>query len=159
MLWSMSATGLTVTCTLDPHGPATAIVFDDDQVRAVLGEARVGPVVVTIRDRRARLRLARMGGLSLIGISKAARAELGVEIGDEVTALIERDAEELTVEPPAELAEALDRDPAAAVAFTALSFTRRREMAESVGGAKRPEARARRLEAALAALTGTVARG
>ncbi len=44
-----------------------------------------------IGDREARLRLGVMGGKNLIGLSKAARAELGVEIGDTVQASIDRE--------------------------------------------------------------------
>lgn len=42
--------------------------------------------------------------------------------------------------------------PALGAAWDALSFTRRRELAEGITGAKRPETRARRVAAALEAL-------
>lgn len=130
---------------LEPHGPATALVLSDDQVDE-LGGGRRAAVVVTIGDRAARLRLARMGGVNMIGLSKATRTELGVEIGDAVVANVELDTAERTVEVPGDLADALDAAGLRA-AFDALSFTRRREGAESVTGAKRPETRRRRIAA------------
>ena len=103
---------------LQPTGPAGAIVLDDDQV-AALSTAKAFPVVVTIGDRTARLRLARMGGKNLIGFSKAVRAELGVELGDEFDAVIAADTAERTVEIPDALAAALASDPAAKSAYDA----------------------------------------
>lgn len=136
---------------LEPMGPAGAIVLDDEQV-AALSDAKAFPVVVTIGDRTARLRLARMGGKNLIGFSKAARAELGVELGDEFDVIIAPDAEERTVDVPDVLAAALDADPVARAAFDGLSYTRRKEIARSIAEAKQDATRQRRLEKALADL-------
>ncbi len=63
--------------------PTTAIELGDDQV-ATLGGGKRAAVLVTTDERSVRLRLAVMGGQNLIGISKANRATLGVEIGDEI---------------------------------------------------------------------------
>jgi uncharacterized protein YdeI (YjbR/CyaY-like superfamily) len=43
-------------------------------------------------------------------------------------------------------------DAGLAVAFEGLSFTRRREIAQGVSGAKKPETRQRRIEAAITEL-------
>ena len=118
---------LTITTTLEPFGPATAIILTDDQV-AALGAGKRAPVRVTIDGHSARLRLAVMGGQNCVGISKANRAELGVDIGDTVTALIEVDDTPREVEVPAALAEALAADPVAAQAFEKLAFTHRKGM-------------------------------
>lgn len=136
---------------LEPMGPAGAIVLDDEQVVA-LSDAKAFPVVVTIGDRTARLRLARMGGKNLIGFSKAARAVMGVELGDEFDAIIAPDAEERTVDVPDVLAAALEADPVARAAFDGLSYTRRKEIARSIAEAKQDATRQRRLEKALADL-------
>lgn len=119
---------------------------------AELSTAKTPPVVVTIGERSARLRVARMGGAICIGMSKAARAQLGVEIGDEVDAKIALDDAERTVDVPADLAAALDADAQLRAAFEALSYTRRKEIAAGVAGAKRDETRRRRIEAAIADL-------
>ncbi|WP_353114207.1 YdeI/OmpD-associated family protein [Microbacterium sp.] len=142
---------LTLRTALQPFGPAGAIVLTDEQV-ASLTAAKAFPVVVTINGRRARLRLSRMGGKNMIGFSKATRAELQVELGDEFEAEIALDGAERTVEVPAALAEALEADAAAKAAYEALSFTRRKEIARSIADAKQDATRERRLQKALADL-------
>lgn len=137
---------LTLRTRLEPMGPACALILTDEQVDSLRGGKRA-PVQVTIGGRTARLRLAVMGGQNVIGLSKAARAELGVEIGQDVSAEIALDSQPREVEVPAELSDALGADSAAA--FEGLTFTHRREFASWVGEAKRPETRVRRAEQAV----------
>jgi hypothetical protein len=139
---------LQIRTVLAAQGPAAAIELTDEQVDE-LGGGRRAPVVVRIGERTARLRLAVMGGRNLIGLSKAARADLGVEIGDEIDAAIDVDAHDREVELPDDLAVALQSDPALRPAFDALSYSRRKELARSVADAKRPDTRERRVEAAI----------
>lgn len=136
--------------TLEPHGPATAIVLTDAQVQS-LGGGKRAPVTVTIGKATARLRLAVMGGKNLIGLSKAAREELGVDIGDTVTAIVELDAAERTVDVPADAAVALAKAKLRA-AFDALPFTHRKEHTRAIEEAKKPETRVKRIEGMLAKL-------
>ena len=136
---------LHLTTVLEPRGPAGAIVLTDEQVAALGGGAKTFPVVVTIGDRSVALRLARMGGESLIGFSKAARAEAGVEIGDEVTVGIEAQTGPRTVEVPADLATALAADPDVESAFNDLAYTHRKEYVRWVEEAKRDQTRADRV--------------
>lgn len=143
---------LSLRTTLEPFGPACAILLTDEQI-AQLGPVKNPPVVVTIDGKSARLRVARMDGKNCIGLSKAARAELGVEIGDEVSATIEPDTAERTVDVPPELATALAQSPEAKAAFDALSYTRRKEHARSVAEAKKPETRDRRIAKIIESLT------
>ncbi len=143
---------LEITTTLEPRGPAGAIVLDDEQVARLGAGAKTFPVKVTIDGKPARLRLARMGGENLIGFRKEIRAELGVEIGDELHAVIERDDAPREIEIPDELQRALDADPAAKAAFEQLAPSHRKEHARSVADAKRPETRAKRVAAVLDAL-------
>lgn len=139
--------------TLTPRGPAAAILLTDEQV-ASLGAGKAFPVVVTIEGRSARLRLARMGGENMIGFSKAVRADLGVEPGQEVDAVIAVDAAERTVDVPPALTAALDSDPALRAAFDALSFSARKEHARSVAEAKQEATRDRRVAKVVEALRG-----
>ncbi|HEY9306460.1 MAG TPA: YdeI/OmpD-associated family protein [Microbacterium sp.] len=139
---------LQIHAVLAPMGPATAIELTDAQV-AELGGGKRAAVVVGIGERRARVRLGVMDGRNLIGLSKAVRAELGVEIGDEVDATVDLDTADREIEVPADLAQALDAEGARA-AFDALSFSRRKELARGVSEAKRPETRERRVAAVLA---------
>ena len=129
---------------LTGRGSAAAILLSDEQV-AALGAGKAFPVAVTIGDRTARLRLARMGGENMIGFSKAVRSDLGVEIGQEVDAVIRVDSAERTVEVPPALAAALDADPALRSAFDSLSYSTRKEHARSVAEAKQDATRDRRI--------------
>lgn len=139
--------------TLTGRGPAAAILLTDKQV-ASFGAGKAFPVAVTIGGRTARLRLARMGGENMIGFSKAARADLGVEIDQEVDAIITVDTAERTVEIPPALAEVLEGDPALRAAFDALSYSIRKEHARSIAEAKQDATRERRLAKILEALRG-----
>jgi hypothetical protein len=138
---------LRIRTTLEPMGPAGAIVLSDAQV-AELSTAKAFPVVVAVGEKTARLRLARMGGKNLIGFSKANRAAIGVELGDEFDAVIAADTAERTVEVPEALAAAL-AEAGLTGAFEALSFTRRKELAGSVVDAKQEATRERRIAKAL----------
>ncbi|WP_312171514.1 YdeI/OmpD-associated family protein [Microbacterium sp.] len=139
--------------TLEGRGPAAAIILTDEQV-ASFGAGKTFPVAVTIDGRTARLRLARMGGQNMIGFSKAVRAELGVEIDQEVDAVIRVDAAEREVEIPPALATALDDDPALRAAFDALSYSVRKEHARTVAEAKQDATRDRRVAKIVEALRG-----
>lgn len=138
--------------TLKPHGPATAIVLTDAQVDE-LGGGKRAAVTVTIGKQTVRLRLAVMGGQNLIGISKANREALGVDIGDAVDATIALDVAARTVELPADAAKALAKAKLRG-AFDALAFSHQKEHVRAITEAKKPETRARRIEAMLAMLRG-----
>lgn len=142
---------LHVRATLPAHGPATAIELTEAQVDE-LGGGKRAAVRVRIGDREARLRLGVMGGKNLVGLSKAARAELGVEIGDTVDAEIELDADDRVIEVPTDLASALDVAGARA-AFDALSPSRRKEFVRGIVEAKQPATRERRVQAAVDAVS------
>jgi hypothetical protein len=131
--------------TLEPRGPAAAVVLTDDQVAEIGRGAKTAPVQVTLNGRTFALRIARMRGESLIGLSKAVRAAAGVEPGDEVDVEVVLDTAPREVTPPPALAAALDGDPAARQAFDALAFTHRKEFARWVEEAKREETRDRRV--------------
>lgn len=81
---------LEFTRRLEPRGPAGALVLTDAEV-GTLGGGKRAAVQVRVGERQADLRLAVMGGENLIGMSRAARAELGVEIGQELTVTVALD--------------------------------------------------------------------
>lgn len=138
--------------TLKAQGPATALVLTDAQVEA-LGGGKRAAVTVTIGKKSARLRLAVMGGKNMIGISKANREALGVEIGDTVEAVITVDDGERTVEVPDDAAQALAKAKLRK-AFDALSYTHRKEHVRAITEAKKPETRSKRIAAMVAMLGG-----
>ena len=87
-------------------------------------------------------------GRFCLGITKAVRAEAGVDVGDRVHVVLERDTSDRTIAVPEDLALALDQANLT-TAFNAMAFTHRREYAEWITQAKRPETRQRRLEKAV----------
>lgn len=139
---------LRLRATLEPRGPAGAIVLTDEQV-AALGGGKAPPVRVTANGRTVAARVGRMGGENLLGFSKKLRADLGVEIGDVVDVVIALDAAPREVEVPPALADALAGDPAARAAFDALAPSHRKEFARWVAEAKRDETRTSRVEQTL----------
>lgn len=86
-------------------------------------------------------------------VNKEMREAAKVEAGDTVSFLMERDDEPRVVTPPPELARALRANKAAKGVWDKLSYTRRKEYAQSVADAKRPETRARRIEKAITELS------
>ncbi|QAY60908.1 DUF1905 domain-containing protein [Microbacterium protaetiae] len=137
---------LQIRTVLEPQGPAAAIVLTDAQVDE-LGGGKRAAVRVTIGAHTASLRLGVMGGKNLIGMSKAARGELGVEISDTVDAVIELDTGEREVEIPDDLAAALDAAPGVRARFDALAYTYRKEHVRAVTEAKQQATRERRVAA------------
>lgn len=137
---------------LEPQGPATALILTDAQVEQ-LGGGKRAPVTVKIGAKTVRLRLAVMGGQNMIGISKANREALGVDIGDTVNATIELDTAVRKVEVPTDAAKALDKAKLRKK-FDALAFTHQKEHVNATLGAKKPETRTKRIETMLAMLRG-----
>jgi hypothetical protein len=137
------------TTTLQPRGPAAAVVLADDQVAEVGEGALAFPVVATINGYTWRGRVSRMRGEHLLGMSREVRQGAGVEAGDTVEVEVVLDTGSREVDVPAELAAALAADAAAAARFDALAYTHRKEFARWVGDAKKVETRARRVEQAI----------
>jgi Bacteriocin-protection, YdeI or OmpD-Associated/Domain of unknown function (DUF1905) len=136
---------LRMTATLEPRGPAGAFLLTDEQVATLGGGRKTFPVRVTINGTSLGLRLARMGGENMIGLSKSARGEAGAEIGSPYEVEIALDDGERTVEVPSDLADALAADPEVRRAFDALSFTHRKEFVRWVTEAKKEATRAERV--------------
>ena len=87
-----------------------------------------------------------------VGIPKAVREAAGVGLGDEVEIELLRDDSPRVLELAPELDAALAAEPGLRQVFDGLSFSRRRELADPVAQAVKPETRAARVEKALAAL-------
>jgi hypothetical protein len=116
--------------------------------REVWGEARP-PVAGTINGHPFRGRLAVYGGVTVMGLTKAYRAELGIVPGDELDVVMDRDNAPREVDVPPALQAVLDGDAEARAAYEKLSFTHRREYAQWIAEAKREETRDRRAARAL----------
>lgn len=128
-------------------------------VVAALGGGKRPPVIVTINGHSWRTRVAIMRGRHLIGLSNANRQAAGVVTGDEIDVDLELDAETRVVAEPADLARALDADPAARAAFDRLSQSNRRAHVHAIESAKKPETRSRRIQHVLEMLRDPATRG
>jgi len=140
---------LRLDTTLQPRGPAAAIVLTEEQATTIGEGAKAFPVVASIGGETVRGRVSRMGGEYLFGFSRAAREAAGLEIGVDVTVEISLDTAPREVDVPAALAAALDTDDAARTAFEGLAYTHRKEFARWIAEAKREETRDRRVAQAL----------
>jgi hypothetical protein len=129
--------------TVEPARGGGHFVVVPFDVKAEFGEARP-PVRGTVNGVALRTRLMVYGGVTYLGLRNDFLAETGLDLGDPVAVELERDDAPREVEIPPDLEAAL-ADPEVRAAFDKLSFTHRREYAESVAEAKRPGTRERRV--------------
>lgn len=130
------------------------VTFDP---RPVLGKLRA-PVKVTLNGYTFRSTIASMGDGPCIPLRRSHREAAGLEGGETLDVTLELDAEERSVEPPPDLVRALQASPPAWDRFQEMSYTHRREHVEAIFDAKKPETRARRIDAAVKMLLDKPAR-
>jgi hypothetical protein len=116
--------------------------------KEAFGKVRA-PVKVTLQGYTYRSTIASMGEGPCIPLRKSNREAAGLDGGETLKITLELDAEKREVEPPADLLRALRKTPAAWERWTKLSYSHQREHVEAIEGAKKPETRARRIEAAV----------
>lgn len=98
--------------------------------------------------------LANMGtGNHIIIVRKDIQKAIAKKAGDMITVELERDQEERVVDVPKELEILLTKNLKAKNFFDSLSFTNRKEYAQWVSSAKKPETRLKRLSETLEKLT------
>ena len=138
------------TARLEPIESGTFVVIPAEVVEALRATGRTS-VVGTIdghafQNQFMPYTFEGIGRQVVMAVNKATRGALGKDAGDTVDFDLERDerSRSADVEIPAELADALAADPPAKAAFDALAPSHRREYAEHVAQAKRPETRQRR---------------
>ncbi|MGY1821131.1 YdeI/OmpD-associated family protein [Geodermatophilus sp. SYSU D00079] len=140
------------TTTIELGGKtATGFEVPPDVVEA-LGSGRRPAVTVTLAGHSYRSTVATMGGRFLVPLAAENREAAGVAAGDTVEVDLELDTAPRVVEVPADLAAALDAEPAARRRFDALSYSHQRRHVLAVEGAKAAATRERRVTAAVAAL-------
>jgi len=106
--------------------------------------ARV-PIRGTINGYPFRSSLMPCGDRRMMPVNKKLCEGAGVQPGDTVEVVMERDEEERTVEAPLLLRKALAKSKAAQANWQKLSFSNKKEMAAAIIGAKQEETRIRRL--------------
>ena len=139
------------TTILQSGKTAMGFIVPEEAVTA-LGAGKRPPVTVTINGYTYRNTIAVMGGDFMIGVSSEHRGPAKVTAGDEVDIELELDTAPRVIEVPAELAAALDADPAAKATFEKLSYSNKSWHTLQVTGTNNPETRARRIEKSIAAL-------
>lgn len=131
--------------TVIPSGNASGVEVPAEVMRALGTQARPA-VVITINGHAWRSRVAAMRGQRLIGISAANRDAAGIALGDFIEVDLQLDLAPRIVSEPADLAQALDRDPRARAAFDRLPFGLKRKHVADIDAAKSPETRQRRID-------------
>lgn len=138
------------TARLEPIESGTFVVIPAEVVEALRATGRTS-VVGTIdgnafRNQFMPYDFEGIGRQVVMPVNKATREIIGKNAGDSVDFDLERDerSRSVGVEIPAELAEALAADASAKAVFEALAPSHRREHADHVAEAKRPETRKRR---------------
>jgi antitoxin component of MazEF toxin-antitoxin module len=131
--------------TIVQSGKNTTGIEVPEEVMAALGAGRRPAVTVTVNGYRYRSTVASMGGVAMVSLSAEHRAGAGVAGGDEVEVDLELDTAPREVEVPADLAAALDAEPAARSTFDGLSYSNKSWHVLQVTGAKTDETRQRRI--------------
>jgi hypothetical protein len=139
------------TTILQSGKTATGIEVPQEVVRAL--DAGKRPAVrVTVNGYAYRSTVAVMGGTYMIGFNADHRAATGLGGGDQVDVELELDTAPREVTVPADLAAAMDAEPAARRTFDGLSYSNKSWHVLSVEGAKTEETRQRRIAKSVAAL-------
>jgi hypothetical protein len=140
-----------VVVEVDPTVPAGYMQHQVVVPAGCAEDAGVGTRVAGTLDgtRFSRVVVAGSRGERLLRFGRAWLRDAGIEGGDVVLLRVRVDPDPDAVEVPDELAEALAADPALEHRWEALTAGRRRTLAYPLERAKRPETRARRVQAIL----------
>jgi hypothetical protein len=125
-------------------GVVAAIEPPVDVIEYFGTRARV-PIRGTINGFAFRSSLMPCGGARMMPVNQTLCRGAGVAPGDVVDVVMERDEEERTVEAPPELRRELAKSKTAQGRWDVLAFTHKKEMANSISGAKQEETKKRRL--------------
>jgi hypothetical protein len=117
----------------------------------IFGRVRA-PVKVTLNGHTYRSTIFSMEGMVGIPLRKSHREAAGLEGNETLEVRLDPDEEKREVKPPADFVKALRAAPPAWDRWQELSFTHQREWVEALADAKKPETRARRMEAAVKAI-------
>jgi len=145
------------TCTIPADDDGFGAITMPFDPREVFGKARA-PVVVTIGAHSYRSTIANMGGPPFVPLRKSNREAAGLGPGMRFEVELTLDEAERTVDVPDDLAAALDAIPGARTVWDKMSVSHRREFAEAIEQAKKPETRTKRVEKAVEAVQARLAK-
>jgi hypothetical protein len=134
--------------TLPADGSHIEVAIDP---KATFGTVRA-PVQVTLNGYTYPSTIMVMRGLTMIPLRKSHREAAGVAGGQTYEITLVHDTAPRTVEAPADLKRAL-KVAGMLPAWQALSYTHQREHVEAIEGAKAADTRARRIAAAVKAMS------
>jgi len=132
------------------NSEATVIYLPFD-VQKVFGAGRV-PVRGTINHAPFRNTVMPMCGRFMLVVNKQLRAAADAKGGDLVKVEMEPDTEPRVIEPPADLREVLNTNPAAKAVWEKLSYTHKKEFVLAIEESKKPETRIRRIQKTISEL-------
>jgi hypothetical protein len=139
-----------VTGPLILSGKTSTGIRIPNEVVEALGPSRKPPVTVTLNGHTWRSSIAFMGGEFWLGVSAENREAAGVKAGDLVEVELELDTRPRELEIPADVAQALNRDPEAKKYFETLSYSNKRRHIMAIDAAKAAETRRRRIDKSVA---------
>ena len=116
------------------------------EVVEALGAGHHPKVTVVVAGHTYRSSIAKMSGVFMLGMSGEQRRLAGVEPGTEFDVDVDVDTAVREVEVPADLAAALDAEPAARGYFESLSYSNRLRHVLAINGAKAADTRQRRID-------------
>ena len=140
----------TVKVTLHRDGAMSVIPVPFDP-KPLFGKVRA-PVKVTLKGYTYRSTIFSMGRGTFVPLRTSHREAAGLEGTETLRVTFELDTDKRTVKLPPDLGKALRSGKGLPQKWEKLSYTHRREYAESVTGAKQPETRVRRIARVVAAL-------
>lgn len=140
---------VTFETTLAGSGGRTGIVVPQDAISQLAAGKRPA-VVVDVNGHEYRSTVAVMSSQYMIAVSAAVRAAAGLAAGDPLRVTLTVADSPRAVDVPADLAAAMDADPAAGAFFATLSNSLQRYHVDNVNGAKTADTRQRRIDKALA---------
>jgi hypothetical protein len=141
------------TVTLVGRGPKSAwtfmpVPFEVESVFGVKGRVAVSGTMNGFPFQNSLL--PQGDGTHAMAVNKDLQAGANARAGDTVHIVLERDTAKRDVALPVELEDALGRDATASAAFAEMAPSCRKEYADWIGSAKKPETRASRVVKALA---------
>lgn len=146
------ATGHRFRSVIEAARGGGAVARIPPDVTAALGGLKQLRVVGTLNGVPMQTSTMPYRGAFYVGLHKQVREAARVAVGDEVELELARDERPRVLQLAPELEAALAGEPELRARFDGLSFSRRRELADPVAEARRPETRAARVEKALARL-------
>lgn len=134
----------------DPQSKGCFVLIPFD-LKALYGSSRI-KVQATFDGVPYRGSTMKYSGSYMMVLRKEIRLQLAKEPGDRVLVTMTEDDAPRTVDVPTPLKELLANDATWQAAFERMSYTHRKEWAEAIASAKRPETRQKRAEKCIAYL-------